>query len=401
MSARAEALAALRAQQEQARERLGVRAPVARGDVLQAALRHAGRREGDSVIEDTWVYSPPGLRYPAATEPVRWARTREILQRSSPGPDEDGVYLEMIARQAASIEVILRREHSGEPDRRMAQICDRLLLGTLPSMNPAAYARSHGDFHFVQIAAGLIDYAYQCAKAVVLSWKPVPPAPGGRFGFKGEAQDVEEMLAADPAPLRQLRRTLENYLFEGRPRPEDSEAPAENYQAPLLLLTNFNERFIIAHEYAHTLYEALDLVIREGGPSAEEFAADVHAFHLVAESGHVLDLVPPNMSTQGAFFVLTALDVVQRALALAGPVGASAGPVAGHGLAAQRLAVLRECYLRTVSSEDGDLSIRPALYAANTLELLWQRLLDQGLAADWSGRALNRIWSEAGRPARR
>jgi hypothetical protein len=391
-SPRAEALAVLHGQQQQAREQLGLTAPVAKTDALQLALERADRREKEGVVDGDRVRCGY-FNYPLATERVRWARTRDILQRSSPGPDEDGVYLEMIARQAASVEVILRQEHTAAPHPQQQEICDRLLLGTLPTLTPGAFARRHGDFFFVQLSAGLIDFVYQAAKAVVLSWKPSTPAPGSMFAFKFEPEDVESVLAGNPMPLQLLRLTLENYLFKGWPRATGYSPPAVNYQAPLVILTHFNERFIVAHEYCHTLHDAMDIVQPGNAMHSEEFASDVMAFHLVAESGHQLDSVPPNVSTQGAFFVLTALDIVRQALDLARwQTVRPDHAFAGHPPVAQRLQVLRECYGQTVTREDNGLSIRPALAAARTLEQVWKHLLDDGLAARWQGRTLHRIW---------
>ena len=393
-SLRNDALDALRRQQELARSRIGPSTPIARTDNLQAALAHASQRERSAELRGDF-FSVSGMRYPARHERLRWARTREILSRSSPGPQEDGSYIEMIARQAASIEMVLRQEHTDSPNLRLQDICDRVLLGTLPTFNPTAYAHRFGDFFFVLIGAGLIDFVYQAAKAVVLSWKPVPPAPGGAYGFKCEADDVAEVLAANPLPMKLLSRTIESYLFTGVPRVESNAPPAPNYQAPLSILTNCNERFVIAHEYAHTLHDALDIVVQtDNAMHGEEFASDVMAFRWVAQSGRELDWLPPNVSTQGAFFVLTALDVIRQAQDLArfGEVRADLG-LTGHPPTAQRLHVLHDCYLQTVTRQDDDLSIRATLFPARTLELLWKRIVDDGVAAAWHGRTLSPIWN--------
>lgn len=389
---RAQALAVLRDQQQLARQRVGLSGAVSRGDVLARALARAEQREREAVVKEAFVHSGP-YRYPLHTERLRWARTRDILERSSPGPDEDGVYLEMVARQAAAIEMILRQEHTGSPSVRGREICDRVLLGTLPALDPDALARRHGDFHFVLITAGMIEFVYQAAKASILSWQPVPAARGARYAFKCEPDDVAGVLARNPLPVKLLGATVEHYLFNGLPRTVGYSPPPENYQAPLGMLTNFNERFIVAHEYCHTLHDELDIVHPGNGMHGEEFASDVWAFHLVVDSGQQFDLLPPNLSVQGAWFVLTARDVLRQALDLArfGEVREDTGS-ATHPPIGRRLEVLRECYLQSVSPEDGDLSIRAARFASSTLALLWQRVLDGGAAGRWHGRALHRIW---------
>lgn len=391
---RAQALAVLRDQQQLARQRVGLSGAVSRGDVLARALARAEQREREAVVEEAFVHSGP-YRYPLHTERLRWARTRDILERSSPGPDEDGVYLEMVARQAAAIEMILRQEHTGSPSVRGREICDRVLLGTLPALDSDALARRHGDFHFVLITAGMIEFVYQAAKASILSWQPVPAARGARYAFKCEPDDVAGVLARNPLPVKLLGATVEHYLFNGLPRTVGYSPPPENYQAPLGMLTNFNERFIVAHEYCHTLHDELDIVHPGNGMHGEEFASDVWAFHLVVDSGRQFDLLPPNLSAQGAWFVLTACDVLRQALELAryGEVREDTGS-ATHPPITRRLEVLHECYLQSVSPEDGDLSIRAARFASSTLALLWQRVLDGGAAGRWHGRSLHRIWEE-------
>lgn len=54
--------------------------------------------------------------------------------------------------------------------------------------------------------------------------------------------------------------------------------------------------------------------------------------------------------------------------------------------------MLYECYRKTVTTEDNDDSIRAALFAANTLSLLWKRLLDDGMTASLRGRTLSKVW---------
>jgi len=391
--ARDEALEVFRKQQQDARKRVApLGTPGDRADVLAQALAHAQAREAGCVERDGYLHTNI-FRYPVASERKRFARTREILERSSPGPDEDGVYLEMIARQAASIEMMLRGELAAAPAAKMQQICDRVLLGTLPTVDLDAYAKRHGDFYFVQLSAGLIDFLYQTSKAVVLSWKPSPPPQGAGVSFKCEPEDVQSVLAADPAPYRLFVATLEAYLFRGSPRSATSRLPPQQYHPPLEMLTNFNERFVLAHEYCHTLHDAFDIV-HTGVAFGEEFASDAIAFQLVAESGQQLDRVPPNMSTLGSYYVLTALGVIHEALDVVrfGAVQPDKGFL-GHPPVEARLDALRTWYQEKVSRDDGMLAMKAALYPANTLRLLWQRLRDDGVAERWKGRELDPVWA--------
>jgi hypothetical protein len=392
-TARDEALEVFRKQQQDARKRVApLGTPGDRANVLAQALAHAQARETGCRESDGYLYTN-FFKYPVAVERQRFARTREILERASPGPDEDGVYLEMIARQAASIEMMLRGELEPKPAAKMQQICDRVLLGTLPTVDLDAYAKRHGDFYFVQLSAGLIDFLYQASKAVVLSWKLSTPKQGSGVSFKCEPEDVRGVLAADPAPYRLFVATLEAYLFRGSPRSATSKLPPQQYHPPLELLTNFNERFVLAHEYCHTLHDALDIV-HAGVAFGEEYASDAIAFQLVARSGRELDQVPPNMSTQGSYFVLTALGVIHEALDLVrfGTVQPDKGFL-GHPPVEARLDALRRWYQEKVSRDDGMLAMKAALYPANTLRLLWERLRDDGAAARWKGRELDAVWA--------
>src|SRR5690554_360523 len=113
---RAAAVREVQHQQERAWRTL---VPGGRGDsdtaaVIEAALARAARREQEASVDQGYVYAS-GFKYPLVMERLRWARTRDIIQRVAPGPYEDATYLEMLARQAASVEIILRREHTGQP----------------------------------------------------------------------------------------------------------------------------------------------------------------------------------------------------------------------------------------------------------------------------------------------
>ena len=86
-----------------------------------AAQENAVRRDGD------WVYDGT-FRYPAASERVRWAKTREILERTAPGPYEDGNYIAMLAHQAAAIELSVSQWSRYEA--RAEDLLGRVIIGT-------------------------------------------------------------------------------------------------------------------------------------------------------------------------------------------------------------------------------------------------------------------------------
>jgi hypothetical protein len=97
-------------------------------EVLAAALEHAAQREAAAVRDGEYIRE--GLfRYEAPQEEARWALTRQIIDRVSPGPYEDPRYLEMLARQAASVEYVLANG-SGDQDESGRAVLSRILIGT-------------------------------------------------------------------------------------------------------------------------------------------------------------------------------------------------------------------------------------------------------------------------------
>ncbi|WP_108859965.1 hypothetical protein [Ruegeria sp. Alg231-54] len=104
---------------------------------LQAARAKLYRGERDSALRDRYLHDEL-IRYLGVLERKRFAHTRDIVNRVIPSPNEDGVYLEMLPRQAASIEIFLRNEHRGTPNGRMTDLCNRVLVSTSPSFGPGA-----------------------------------------------------------------------------------------------------------------------------------------------------------------------------------------------------------------------------------------------------------------------
>lgn len=392
----------LRREQRRARQGLGLGAglrwdpnqAITAGDGLALALGHADAREatyvraGDSLVSE-------GFRYDPRLEGLRFARTRALIERAAPGPDEDPRYLEMIARQAASVEMVLRGEYDDDsgPAPAAAALCDRVLLGTIPTLDPGAYAQGLADYRFVLVCAGLIDFLFQAAKAVILALPKVTPAPGAALALSADGAAISAALDADPLPATLLGLTLSAYLFGGLPRsPGAPPMPVERH-GPLRVLVNCTERFVLAHEYAHTLHQAWDLCYPGDSAAQEEFVADILALNLTLRSAYDLDGIAPNLAAQGPFFVLAALDCLRRTLHAVrdGAVYADTGQP-GHPPLSERAAVLHQTYLDKVSAADDDLSIRAALVPAQTLELLWQRAVGDDLGRWHAGGAPHSIW---------
>ena len=138
--------------------------------ILEATLKQAELRQKQSKREGQFIRS--GIfKYPSVTEELRWQRTRDVIQRVKPGIDEDPVFLEILARQAASIEIILRQEHVS-PNPRTSASCDHILLGTTVELKPSALSQPVGDDFLVILSYGLLSFLYQATKSVVMSWRP-------------------------------------------------------------------------------------------------------------------------------------------------------------------------------------------------------------------------------------
>lgn len=371
---RAEAIWELRRRQESVWVSLGLSAGVVRDDVIEQALALATRREREATIDGGKVRAY-GFSYPLEMERKRWARTRDIIQRVAPGPLESPNALEFLARQAASIEMILRGEHTDTPNTRANDVCDRVLIGTLPSIAPEAKAVTIKNHFTILLTAGLIDFVYQIAKAVVLSWD-VRRNPSGGVSARGEPDDMDRVLAVNPRVVSHALGTYVNFLFHGLPRVEGLGAPPMDHQLPLTVLINFNERFVLAHEYSHTLFESLGFDAPDDLPRhAEELGADWTAFELLAESGWVLDRLPPNVSLQGAFFVFAVLETLRRATDIArfGEVRQDAG-FASHPPLSLRRETLLQWYRERVGQGDDDDSVKGALMPSRSATHLWSKI---------------------------
>jgi hypothetical protein len=394
ISGRDEAISVLRREQQTARRRCGLAEPVNSDDMLAHTLQRAETRENTAERRNGKIRD--GLfGYSETLEPVRWSRTRDIIQRVVPAANEDPVYLEIVARQAASIEIVLRQENAQTLNSRNNELCNHVLIGTIPTLDSSAYTSRTRDYFTILISVGLIDFLYQVTKAMVLSWQPVAPHKNASVGFDNSPETVRQVLASNPLPLAYFTHSLSGYLFRGQPHVIGYSPPPVEYKYPLQLHTNFNERFVLAHEYGHTLINMLDISHPDFFGPKEEFAADVFAFLILVDSGLVLDGMPPNVSLQSAFLVLTALQVLREALDLVrhGEIREDRGFVS-HPPIAQRMETLQ--YLFQDKIDDGRVmnSITPLLRPAQTLSLLWHDAQPYFLRARAESQKLHAIWSD-------
>lgn len=399
-----EGILGLRSYQKQRRQVLGIVPKRTEKEILELALNRARQREKQSIRKGEFIRDGV-FKYPAHLEELRWKRTRDVIQRVVPGVDENPPYLEVLARQAASIEIVLRQEHTGSPNPKASALLDRVLLGTIPDFNFIAGGWPEGDYYPVILSHGLISFLYEAAKSVVLSWRPIKAEPGSSVSFRTTTEDIEYVLSRNPYAQELLYKTLYAWLFKGIPRAVGSGPPPAEYVPALSLLISLSERFVIAHEYGHALFEKLasiDAVPRDLASQQKEYVADTLAFLLEVESASELDLLPPNIALMGGLFALSATDLISKALDIVrfGEVRKDLGSET-HPPTQQRIEVLKQLYRQQVGIEGElgqsktiDPGMKGALVASDTLNLLWNRIQHRFLEAHRKGIKLHSIWGE-------
>lgn len=371
--------------------------------LLEAALRSAQRREEASKREGQFIVTDT-FRYPAELEERRWKRTRQVIARIQPGIDDDPVYLAELAREAASIELVVSTSLTRFPSQEVLALCDHVLLGTTSEIDADASSNQQGKDALVLLKMGLIEFLYQAAKSVTMSWKK---------GITGP----DRVLRKDSYPVDLLSATLDAYLFEGKPRVAGFDPPPDEYWHNLAMLTESSERFVIAHEYGHALWQELGIHNVPAIPQSnwqKEMEADFFAGLYVTKSGEILDRRAPNIVLQGAFFSLEALDILRRAREIVyfGAIQDDHGSET-HPPIAMRTEYLKKLYdsaFRVNVLEDGsrlnygefddfygnqdiyDLSIDWALGPSSTLEKLWDLIEPRFVEAHHTNRKLHPVW---------
>ncbi|NUT91663.1 MAG: hypothetical protein HOY78_06485 [Saccharothrix sp.] len=363
--------------------------PASARDEHAAALHAAGEYERTASYEDDRVRVGP-FRYPLWTELDRWRRTRAVIDRCAPGPYEDGGFLAILARQAASLEM-----YAAEPEMNpeLAHVLERIVFGTTGRPDSHASTRLVGDGIVVEMSAGMMYFLYQAAKSVVLAWHLVEGPEGTPSTFSTRAEDTRAVLDRDPTAADWLKRLLSAWLFDGVPRPPDSSLPPPRYGPALSLLISCAERFVLAHECVHAVVDLVrpagfaDLPVLAGWD--KEFRADTWGVVMVVESAARYDRFAPNMALQGPVLAMKAHELVQRALAVVSPTVVSTT----HPPFADRLTAVLDAYSAIPGiADEPNLGPEPALAAAETLELLWDRVaagLEERLR---SGDRLHPIW---------
>jgi hypothetical protein len=360
-------------------------------DALAEALDQAAWRadqattEGDQIRIGAWVYSRD-------VEDERRARTLRIIERAQPGPFENGKYLEILAREAAAIEMYMAPDPTGSG---LARALERIILSTVARPMSHAATAIRGDGVIIAISTGLVDFMYQTAKSIGMALQQKPAPAGALTSVSAKPQDTAARLAADDTALLNFSNTLLNWLFRGTPWPPDSIPPPRVYEPIVGLLISGAERFIIGHEYGHALVDKLNMHIAWGAPepTEREFRADCLGAMAVFNSCK-FDRVKPNIALQGAVLAMKAQEIVDRAMDMAR--GGSGDVYEGsitHPPFAERLSKLLRFYsYLTAANDDEALTVQALMVPAETAEILWERVQPRLATLFGLGAQLHPVW---------
>jgi hypothetical protein len=395
----------LKAKQAYFRQCLGLVPRRSEEEVLELALKEVQKRQEQSVRQGDVIHEG-AFQYSAPLEEQRWQQTRDIIQRVSPGMDEDPIYVEMLARQAASIEIVLCQKDTNSPNPKALALCERILLGTIAEFHPAAetWHRQNWDQFLVVLSYGLLVFLHHAAQAVFFNWRPQDPPPGTTVSYSYDTKNQSPEL---------LYNTLYAFMFKGYQLADFDDRPPAEYESIIGLWVNYAERFVIAHEYGHTLFRQWGKINPswQVRPSwQEEFLVDSFAFINTIESAGRLDSVAPNVAFTGVLFSLTCMNIIYKTLDLIrdGAVRQDDGTET-HPPTHRRISALKETYRQYIGTDvkynvhvEGksgqgktiDLGINGKLFPSDTLNLLWDSIQHIFLEAHEKKSRLHPIWEE-------
>lgn len=382
-------------------------------DMFRVVLQQLGR-DVENAVQDPKnpAHARPAL-WRLQTE--RWSLTRDIVERIRPGPYENSAYLLTLAEEAAAIEGYLRRE-AAPPLAGLSEFASRTLIGT--TNEPLGHARSSlvgGRYVVVMVSGAMMDFLYQAAKAVVLSWNEETPPKGWRFAFSGssnnsagssgKASSAQSALSADL-----LQDAIGTWLYDGYPRLLQSALPPTPYIAPLAVLTTFAERFVLAHEYSHVIFDHLRQSSAEIDDEVEtedsiddkrakrwrlEARADIVGARILAASAALYDGAPAITSLTGAAFAMKSYELWEQALQIA--VLGDRHWLSGtdrHPPFEWRRELLERVYAEADQDHDEAPPDLASLFlATRTLDQLWERVAPRLQAQFRAGRRPHSTWA--------
>lgn len=413
----------LRERQRQCAAAMGFPPRPAHESTLEPALAALAELTRFRTTDDPQRVRRGVFQYDRADEERRIAAAGDLIRRIDPGPFEDPGYLAILAYQAASSELALSTLF-GPPAEPAAAQGERFLLGTLasPDVNAFASIQQDSGYTLVLVNAGIVDFIYQAAKAVVAAQHPVRSAdPRSTTQARTDPAYIRGELARDDGPARHLHRTLAAHFHEGRTRGVTNELIPAAHHPSLSVLVGMAERFVVAHEYGHGHTFGRELAYWAPVPEWDaEISADSYAVLTTVVSARSLDALPPECALDGASFALACLRMRQQALAVLRTGAPAAEPSGGtHPPFALRTRLLvsafhhwfdvrydeaaRRCelslalerppgYMPEPDATTREHIAKGGFMSASTLSILWEAVEEMLRRDHASGRPLCPVW---------
>lgn len=361
---------------------------------LNVARRAFADRRESTLPHGEWLRAGTFL-YTPSFEEARLDRTASVIERVAPGDFEDGLLVEQIARQAASVEMYLI---SRQFDATVAMAAERIIFGTTAAPISHASCYRVKDIALIEFSQGLLNLLSVAALAVVRAHVPTDPIPGYK-GWSSDLGDVEQYLDTNPGAVDLLVDFFVNWMTDGRPSTSQPLEIHTTLTMPYEILTSFAQRFVIAHEYAHALVDKLGIeVLRSDDstydePTQKEIRADLFGVVAIGRASGKLDGVAPNVALQGSVLAMKAHELLLRARQLADqPEDLVGREASGHPSFSQRAVLCREVYrwcLPNVNDTKAD--VGGMTVPARTAEILWRRAVPHIITAIQE-RGLHPLW---------
>jgi hypothetical protein len=373
--------------------------PIATAQIaaLEGRLRSARFRKGDKVRWGWMLYRPEWV--------AAWdSRADRIWARISPGPYEVPGIINILVREAAVVEHALQGGLSSFPFQLdTSRSTERVVLGTLWRGNVNAFATNTAvrDYRIVLVYHGLPGLFYMVALAMTAAWSAAAAPAGRTAAFNPTEEHVRDRLSESSLAISTLAGTLTAYLYSGDPWRTPLSRVESERTMPLGVLLSLAERWVLAHEYAHVLFDLDDSTPKASqDPHGKELRADAVATNIVLASAADLDSVAPAIALAAITMALRSFRLIGEAFGIAKTGRPSEDlPSQTHPSVMQRL---RNVYsIMSIDMEragvpeqkrDEIMSLSDHVW--RTIDLIGERVFPTILASHQSGRKVHPIWDE-------